>query len=178
MAAEHTVPNLAALINEFYSSVEEIGELHSLAPRRIPEVYRQLLDHDDHMTVTVESFHKEPVDVRVLQEKDSGQHYTREILLIRQSDQAVVQYGIVRLNFAFLEPNVAEEIRAKQTPLGRILIAHNVLRKVELACLWSVNPSAALAEHIGANPTYGRTAMIYCNSEPAIELFEVVAPVS
>lgn len=178
MTLEHTVPDLTSLIREFYPSVESLGQLHSLAARRIPDPYRWLLDHDEHMTVRVESFHGEPVGVRVLQATEHDTHYAREILLTRLSDQAVVQYGIVRLNLAYLDAEVTDEIRAKEKPLGRILIAHDVMRKVELTCLWSVTPGEILVEHLGSKPTYGRTAMIYCNSEPAIELLEIVAPVT
>ena len=50
----------------------------------------------------------------------------------RESDGRVIQLGIVRINFDFLDPEVRQEIVAERTPLGHILIGHNVLREIEL----------------------------------------------
>jgi hypothetical protein len=91
----------------------------------------------------------------------------------------VVQLGIVRLHVGFLDPPVRDEIFAEQVPLGRILISHNVLRTVELCGLYRVECGDDLADIFGAAPgvpTYGRTALIHCNGEPAVELLEIVAP--
>ena len=60
---------------------------------------------EEHMTVTVEEFHHSPVDV-VLAKKTVLPHYARKILLSRQTDGRVVQFGIVRLNFSYLAPEV------------------------------------------------------------------------
>ena len=72
------------------------------------------------------------------------------------------------------------EIESQNTPLGRILIEHNVMRQVQLISLWKVAPGEELRKLFGladADVTYGRTALIYCNGVPAVELLEIVAPV-
>ncbi len=132
------------------------------------------------MTVTVEQFYREPVDVRVLQHESTDQKYQREIVLIGRNSQFIVQYGIVRLNPHVLRPEVWTEIAARRTPLGRVLIEHNVLREVELVGLWHVTCGEGLARALELNvgsETYGRTALIYCDGQPAIELLEIVTPV-
>jgi hypothetical protein len=61
-----------------------------------------------------------------------------------------------------------------------VLIQHNVFRQVELIALWKVTAGAELARLLEIAPgttTYGRTARIFCDGEPAIELLEIVAPV-
>jgi chorismate-pyruvate lyase len=131
------------------------------------------------MTVTVERFHRSPVDVKVLDVGQTKTHYSRKILLTRQSDGRVVQFGLVRLCLHFLEPQVQREITDRQTPLGRVLIKHNVLRQVQLISLFKVTPGPDLQQMFGladAEPTYGRTALIYCNGVPAVELLEIVTP--
>ena len=73
------------------------------------------------------------------------------------------------------------EILSEIKPLGRVLIEHNVLREVQLASLYRVMPGPALCELFAlADPlaTYGRTAFIYCDGYPAVELLEIVAPES
>lgn len=175
-------PNLDELIRLFFDVDEELGQFENMETDELPAPYRELLAHNFHMTVTVEKFHASSVDVRVLDETEETQNntYSRQILLTRKSDHHVVQYGIVRLHFDHLAPHVVEEIRAKQTPLGRILIQNNVLREVELSKLWRVRCGSVLADLFGVGPstvTFGRTALIYCDGEPAVELLEIVSPV-
>jgi chorismate-pyruvate lyase len=173
------IPDLMELVGLFYAHSAELADFAPVAPCDIPEPYRQLLAHDQHMTVTVEQFHGCPVDVRVIEHKLAPPHYARKILLTRQSDGAVVQFGIVRIDLDQVDPAAREEILARQKPLGRILIEHNVLREVELVDLWRVTPGHDLRElfHLAdVEQTYGRTALIHCNGQPAIELLEIVTP--
>lgn len=129
------------------------------------------------MTVTVESHHGCPVDVQVFGVKDQGDFYSRKIALLKQSDHRIVQYGIVRINRTAMLPEVQAEIEARKTPLGRILINHNVLRQVKLVDLFRITAGLELATAFNVRPDtvcYGRTAMIYCDGAPAIELLEIV----
>lgn len=172
-----TTPILQALAGLFYSSQEELGVFQELGSPDVPQPYRQLLAHHKHMTVSVEAHHKSPVDVQVLAVSRDNDHYSRKILLSRKSDGRVVQFGIVRLHLPFLDEAVRHEIEQESTPLGRILIEHNVMREVELSTLWRVQPGEELQELLGMEPdhiTYGRTALIYCDRLPAVELLEIV----
>src|SRR5262245_61015892 len=63
-----------------------------------PEPYKTMLVHDQHMTVTMESYHKSPVEVRVLARRLEGDNYSRKILLLKQGTEEVVQFGIVRFD--------------------------------------------------------------------------------
>ena len=181
MTQQIPAPDLETLLRLFYQDAAEFGRLAAIPAVDMPTVARKLLDHEHHMTVTVEDHHHCEVDVLVLETLVDGQAYSRKILLTKQADSAVVQFGIVRLNFEFLATHLQQEIMAENTPLGRILINHNVLRRVELSQLWEIQAGQDLAELFRITPgitVYGRTAWIYCNGEPAIELLEVVAPAS
>lgn len=145
----------------------------------MPADYRTLLDHNHHMTVTVESFHDCLVDVKVLEHRSDADIYQRKILLTRRTDQAVVMFGIVRLHTQYLAPEVRTEIQSRERPLGRVLIEHDVLRRVELGKLWQVTPNTELQRHFNLDSpkvTFGRSAIIHCDDQPAIELVEIVAP--
>jgi chorismate-pyruvate lyase len=173
-------PELDALVKLFYDSPDRLGQFEQVTGEQMPPVYRRLLDHDEHMTVTIEAYHQTPVDVQVLEMQVTDLHYSRQILLRRQTDGDVVQFGIVRLTLDFLGAEVRREIESQQAPLGRILIQHNVLRNVRLLALWRIEPAdelQALLELVNPETCYGRTALIYCNSVPAVELLEIVAPV-
>ncbi len=92
-----------------------------------PDPYKSLLVHDHHMTVAMEEFHHCDVDVRVAFEELQGPLYNREILLTKSGTNEVVQFGLVRFDFTYVTPAVKAEILAKDLPLGRVLINHNVL---------------------------------------------------
>ena len=172
------MPDLDDLVRIFYADPLELGSFQPVEAEDLPANYRTLLAHDGHMTVTVESFHGSPVDVEILQSKLDLPSYSRKILLRRHSDGRVVQFGIVRLDFQYLDEDVQQAILARQTPLGRILIEHNVLRNVELVGLWTIRAGRDLAAFLGVPlgaTVFGRTALIHCNGEPAVELLEIVA---
>jgi chorismate-pyruvate lyase len=170
---------LGVLIRLFCNDPTELGEFKKCDKSTVPAAYRALLAHDAHMTVTVEQRHGCPVTVEVLESYESQTHYVRKILLRRTSDNRVVQYGIVRLKLDAIDAEARREILARQIPLGRVLIQHNVMRHVELLDVWNVRCGDELAKYFdvaSGHETYGRTALIYCNAEPAIELLEIVAP--
>ncbi len=167
------------LLAIYYDQPNDLGVFELANSQSVPAVYRKLLEHTNHMTVTVESHHGDNVDVQVLRSDFVGEHYRREILLRTHANQRVVQYGIVRLNTRFLSDKPRNEILAQQKPLGRVLIEHNVLREIELFDLVRVQCGPILAKFFDVEvgtTTYGRTALIHCDKEPAIELLEVVSP--
>jgi len=145
----------------------------------VPEPYRGLLVHEHHMTVTVEAYHGGPVDVRVLDRRQDGSEYARKILLVHQATGKVVQFGIMRIDLDLTSPPVREAIVAERTPLGRILIEHDVLRRIEPVAFVRIHPGPvqlARFSMAGPRPLYGRLAFIHVDEKPAVELLEVVAP--
>jgi chorismate-pyruvate lyase len=171
--------DLEQLARLFYPSLAALGRFDEVSAEQMPPHYARLLNHEHHMTVTVEEFHGCPVDVQVLDRHRTADHYARKILLVRQSDRTVVQYGIMRVHWRYLDPAVRVAVEEESTPLGRILIEHDVMRSIHLRSLWRVSPGVELCHFFGLPPdsvTYGRTALIRCDEEPAIELLEIVAP--
>ena len=178
-ASQAAFPDLHELARLFYNRIEDLGTFENVSGDELPKVYSHLLNHNYHMTVTVETHHGCPVDVRVLEYAMQGDTYRRKILLTRQSDDRIVMFGIVRLHMNYLTEQVRAEVKSQKTPLGRVLINHNVLRRVELGKLWKVTPGDDVCRHFQLNTpevTFGRTAMIHCDEEPAIELVEIVTP--
>lgn len=179
MTVQRATPELDALVKLFYRDGAELGIFQEAAATELPAAARKLLAHDQHMTVTVEAFHRSAVTVEVLQTHVTATHYSRKIVLRRTSDQRVVLFGLVRLNLSLLGSEVRREIESEGTPLGHVLIQHNVMRTVRLLSLWRVQPAAELARlmQLESSPeSYGRTALIYCDGVPAVELLEIIPP--
>lgn len=148
---------------------------------QLPEPARSLLDHEHHMTVTVEQHFGSLVDVRVLEHKIEGDSYARKIILPLQSDGRIVLFGLVRIHLQFCGEQVRDEILARNKPLGRILIEHDVLRRIEPTAYLRVIPGPEMLTWFGLTTpelAYGRLAIIHCDDQPAIELLEIVRPES
>jgi hypothetical protein len=172
-------PDLRALYALFPPGDDQ-PDYEFVPPDEVPPPYYGLLVHEHHMTVTVEEFHREPVDVRVLAKNRTGDFYARKILLVTQQTQRVVQFGIVRINFAYTSAAVRAAIEAEDTPLGRVLIEHNVLRRIEPTAFVRAILDQTMMRWFNLDKphlTYGRLAYIHCDNQPAVELLEVVAPV-
>jgi chorismate-pyruvate lyase len=162
-----------------FGPTDDLPEYFFVPPDAVPPPYHALLVHRHHMTVTVESHHGDLVDVRILARKLEGDSYTRKIVLALQGSGRVVQFGIARVHLDYCSPAVRDAIVAGRTPLGRILIQHNVLRVVEPTAFLHVEACPATAKWFGLavpRPTYGRLAVIYCDGREAIEVLEIVAP--
>jgi chorismate-pyruvate lyase len=171
-------PDLQALTSLF-PPPGDLPEYEFVPADEIPPPYHALLVHEHHMTVTVEAYHGDLVDVRILARRQTGDYYARKILLALQHSGRVVQFGIMRVGMKYCSRAVRDEIVAGQTPLGRILIQHDVLRRIEPTAYLRVIPGAAMMNWFRLatpKPTYGRLAYIHCDGKPAVELLEVVAP--
>jgi hypothetical protein len=171
-------PDLWALLGLF-GSEDDVAGCETLSADEVPPPYHGLLVHEHHMTVTVEAHHGDLVDVRILQRRLEGDLYARKILLTLQKTGRVVQFGIVRVDLGVCSPEVRDEILSGRTPFGRILINHDVLRRIEPTAYLRLVPGPAMMDWFGLDrprPVYGRLAIIHTNGRPAVELLEVVAP--
>jgi hypothetical protein len=147
----------------------------------VPEPYQRLLVHTHHMTVTVEAFYDSPVDVKVLACRHDGDEYARKILLTTRSNGRVVQFGLVRIDLGVCPEPVREAIVEQKTPLGRVLIQHDMLRRIEPVSFLRVRLNARMAGWFGVaagTETYGRVGVIYTGDRPAVEVLEILAPVA
>lgn len=184
----------SAAVKEVVAQAHDIGDLYGLFGRRAPEAVvvaraavpqpqRDLLDHEDHMTVTLEAHHGDLVDVEVLDRVAYDGRYARRILL-RRASAAVVMFGIVLIDFRFTTEAARHEVLGEATPLGHVLIRHSRLRRISTHCLLEIEPDREMRRHFGlgdgadgkASPVHGRLATIFCDGRPAVELLEVVPP--
>lgn len=188
-------PDLQSLVDIFYQKPADLGSFEEVTGEQLPAEYRRLLDHHEHMTVTVEDFFQSPVDVEVLAVHKTASHYSRKILLRTQDSGRVAQFGIVRINRSQLPGPVMQLIEDQVAPLGRILIENRIMRTVKRLSLWRIQAgwemSQAFAsssleslrstlEQESAESTsedclcYGRTAFLYLDGLPVVELLEIV----
>ena len=146
-------------------------------PNDIPHPIDELLVHHEHMTGALQRRYGRIVEVTVLDEHLDGDVYTRKVSLTPAGSQTVVEWGIVRLELRYMSDAVRAEILAKQSPLGEILIRHDVHRRVKPRWFMRFPPRGPMLTFFGDagdRPLYGRIGTIYCDEKPAIELLEIV----
>jgi hypothetical protein len=155
-----------------------LPEIEGVGASEVPQPYHKLLVHHHHITVTLEKYHGKPVTVVPWRVQRNGDIYGRKLDLIVEPGK-VVMTGVMLINFGFCSKSVQEEVVAETAPLGRILIKHNVLRRVDATAFVRLPAGDALVQRFKSpqpKPAYGRLATIYCDEKPAIDLLEIVAP--
>ncbi len=171
-------PDLRQLYRLFPGNTDEPA-METVPADAVPEPYHRLLVHEHHMTVTVEAHHGKQVELRVLDRRHEPPWYGRKILLVLEGTERVVQFGIMRINLDLCSEAVRAAILREDTPLGHILIQHNVLRRIEPTAFLRITPNREMMAWFGLvdrKQTYGRLAYIHCDGKPAVELLEVVTP--
>ncbi len=171
-------------LESLYAALPEAGPApgYALAAAAdVPESFRALLVHDQHMTEVMERRHGGQVRVEVLARRKDGGYYSRLISLRRGADGAVVQGGLVRIHLDRLPAEVAAAILKEDTPLGLLLVDHHSLRRIDIRNYLRFPPQPALESWLGPMqdaPTYGRLGWLHVDGQPVIELFEIIAPAS
>ncbi len=172
-----TAPTLDHLYNLFPDSPDRPDAVEVPASD-VPQPYHRLLVHTHHMTVTVEEFFRSPVDVRVLSCRRAGNEYARKILLTTRTTNTVVQFGLVRIDLGVCPEAVRQAIVEGKTPLGRVLIEHDMLRRIEPVAFLRVTLGDEMAGWFGVEAgttTFGRLGVIYTGDRPAVEVLEILA---
>ena len=90
---------LVKLVELFFPNLSSLGEFVEVDVESVPDRPRYLLAHNRHMTTTLETFHGSLVDVEALATSTEGDLYSRQILLRKTSDQRIVQFANVTLDF-------------------------------------------------------------------------------
>ncbi|MSR79615.1 MAG: hypothetical protein EXS11_02680 [Gemmataceae bacterium] len=145
-------------------------------PADLPQTPLQLLVHQHHMTVTLEAHYKAPLRLQVLERTQIGDAYTRRICLFETGTGKLVLYGVVRIHLNYCKPVVRLAILAEAEPLGRILLRHGVLTRIELLNLLRVRVENVPIHWFGPRESavFGRIAVIHCDGKAAVELLELI----
>ena len=146
----------------------------------VPDPYRTLLVHHEHMTVTLEERYGTKVHLFVLDRKHDRKAYARKLILRAGAGGPVILAGIMRIRLDVCGPEARDRIISESAPPGRILIEQGFLRSIENLAFFRVRVGEALRRLFEASGratfTYCRTAGISLEGAPAVELLEMVSP--
>lgn len=171
---------LSDVLGQFPDERIKLERTEVLEGDKLQGVYKELLVHAHHMTVTLEKKYGTAVFLEVLNVLHEGDSYARKLILRAGRDGPVVLAGIMRFRLEFVSEKVRSEIVEAHTPLGRILIENEILRKIETIAFLRFPLENSFGELLGScaeeDFTYGRIAIIYCDGAPAVELLELIPP--
>ena len=180
LTIETTGTWLRNVLDQFPDNRIESGQVEVLSADDLDDVYRELLAHTHHMTVTLEERYDKPVFLEVLNVRHAGDSYARKLILRSGNDGPVVLAGIMRFRLECVDQKIRDQIVSAETPLGRILIENRVLRKIETIAFLRFPLENSFGELLGSTGeepfTYGRLAIIFCDGAPAVELLELIPP--
>src|SRR5262249_24561855 len=94
----------APTLMDFFPNYVDPPRMELVASSEVPPPYRDLLVHTHHMTVTVEAFHHDRVNVRIPERYLTDEWYARRIFLTKETTGEVVQFGIARIRLKYCSP--------------------------------------------------------------------------
>lgn len=182
------MPETAPPISEVRAAVQRIGagletmaaaplQFELIAESKLPEPYRRLLAHRQHMTTTLRDHYAGDIALHVLEHGFAQGWYRRVIKLTLTPGGAIVELGIVAMDMGKLPAAVQDAIRERKRPLGDILCASNVLREITPRWYLRIPGGAANLAPWGVSfdhDVFGRVGIMHCDGHPAIELLEIV----
>jgi hypothetical protein len=175
---ESEAAKVLRLMLAFFGS-GEVPLARTLAEDLLPVPHRSLLAHNGHMTEVLQRHFGGPLSVYPYHIRREGDIYGRRIELRVAGDDRPVMTGIMIFNLALVGTPVRDEIVRAQSPLGEILIRHDILRRVSPDAFLEFDPGDPLVARFGlplARYAYGRLATIDCDGRPAVDLLEIVRP--
>ena len=165
------------------STFGDEGDLERFTPvegAAVPQPFNRLLVHDQHMTVTLEDHHGGPLHLSVRDSMLHDDEYARKITLHARPDGPPVLLGIMKFNFRYCSDATREEIVGGRTPLGRILIRHDVLRHLTPGPYFAVSrgPTRLLGLEVDLpDDCHARLARINCNGGQAVKVLEIITSI-
>ncbi|MBG86965.1 MAG: hypothetical protein CMO80_08715 [Verrucomicrobiales bacterium] len=114
-------------LDDFYAQQGmTLPPIDSVDGSELPEPYKSLLVHGNDMTPTLESYHGGHIHVTVMRRQTRGDFYYREVVLMRDTDDAPVEFGAIKINLGFFPTLARQDILSERLPLGRILAERKI----------------------------------------------------
>ena len=168
-------------LDEFYALAgQPLPPFNRVDGEMVPEPYKTLLVHQNDMTPTLETFHRDAIHLQVLGRRRKGDEYFREVILRLDGTEQPVEFGAIKINLALFPAAAREQILKEHLPLGHILaeckIPHTSRPSgfLRFASDKLINEVLNLA---GAQVLYGRRNTLFDPQlRPLAEIVEILPP--
>ena len=146
----------------------------------VPRPYRDLLVHTASMTSVLTTAYQEEIGLKVLRQECSGQVLSRQVLLVRQSDGAPVEIGLIRIYLEHFPAEPRRWVLEGKLPVGKLLPRFGMQYSNRPAAYFQVLSEGMIGEALKlSNPCnlYGRcNRLLLPSGEILAEVIEILAP--
>lgn len=169
-------------LDELYAHVGlTLPHIEPIPGHEMPQPYQQLLVHEGDMTPTLEAFFESTLHLDVLRREQRGDFYFREVLLLTDDTNTVVEFGAIKINLALFPTAARQEILRERIPLGTILGRHNVKHTSRPKAFLKVISDDFINNSLGLLAThtlYGRrNTLSNLEQHPLAEIVEILPPI-
>jgi hypothetical protein len=168
-------------LRDFYETAgHTLPEVRFVAAETLPQPYRTLLVHNIDMTSTLQRFHDEALRVRVLDCRENGTRYGREVLLVTRDTNKTVEFGAIEIALDQFPVGAQREILRAELPLGAILQTFRIDFKSAPRAVFEIVSDELMNSALNlprAQTLYGRSNKL-TNSEgrTLAEIVEILPP--
>ncbi|MCS6775989.1 MAG: hypothetical protein RMJ43_00540 [Chloroherpetonaceae bacterium] len=175
--------NLLYPLNTFYARRGlPLPPVAEISAAEIPQPYRQLLAGPHDMTPTLEAYHDDAIDLRVLERRLHEDTLTRLVVLIRESDQRPVEFGAIVIHLRHFPPHARRDVETGRFPLGSILARYHLQHHSCPQAFLRVHPDTLMQEALQLSEPailYGRrNYLLTPQREVLADILEVLPPAS
>jgi chorismate-pyruvate lyase len=162
----------------------KLPRTYSLAAEALPMPYRSLLAHQRDMTSTLESFHGQKVELKVLQSRRQEWTYLRRVLLVGVDDGRAVELGAIQIDLSIFSPKARQVIADGRRPLGAILADFSIDYRCSPQGFFQLWPDQSIARDLDLEldqenpaPLFGRrNLLIDHQGQTLAEVVEILPP--
>jgi chorismate-pyruvate lyase len=177
-----TVLPWAHPLDELYAKAGlSLPQIQTVPGDHVPQPYRKLLVHEGDMTPTLEKFHKSSIHLNVLGREQRNDFYYREVLLLADDSEKVVEFGAIKINLAYFPPQARQDILREHLPLGTILARYKVEHSSRPKAFLKVQSDAFMNGVLGLSgphTLYGRrNTLSNLQGQSLAEIVEIIPPV-
>lgn len=146
----------------------------------MPEPYRSLLVHQQDMTSTLESHHREKLELCQLETRRSDGALWRHVLLVGMRSSEIREAGAIRIDLRHFNAAARREVLAGQKPLGAILADHRIEYHSRPRLFFGFQASAQTDRLLGlqarGRTLYGRQNVLSAPRGVLAEVVEILPP--
>jgi chorismate-pyruvate lyase len=168
-------------LDTFYTLIEaNLPAVEAIDGQDVPEPYRSLLVHKRDMTPTLETFHGDRIELRVLDRHLEGDAYSRLVDLTLIGTGEVVEFGAIMIDLALFPPVAREIVLQGHVPLGTILAEYEIEHESCPQSFITLDPDAYIQQALDMEHSerlYGRRNwLVTADDRRLADILELLPP--
>jgi hypothetical protein len=178
----HATPDAVSLLKplaDFYVG-RALPSFRFIEAARVPRIYRDLLDHSNDMTSTLQRFHREEIRVRVLESRRRGNCYERKVILVTRDTRRTVEFGAIEIFLEYFPLQARQEIFRAEMPLGAILRSFRIVYQSNPQAFFEIESDEIMNAALSlphSRTLYGRcNEIMNCKGQVLAEIVEILPP--